>query len=78
MIWGGTGMRKIVAGSPSLVSVEARIIAICVGCVAIEGRESPRILRRLLCYCACRSLEFYYFCTHMLQRFVDNPPNNNK
>ena len=43
MIWGGTGMREIVAGSPSLVSMAARIIAICVSCVATEARESPRL-----------------------------------
>lgn len=71
-------MRKIVAGSPSLVSVEARIIAICVSCVATEKGKSPRLLMRLLCCCVCRSLEFYYFCMHALQRFVDDTPNNNK
>ena len=71
-------MREIVAGSPSLVSVEARGIAICVSCVATEARESPRLLMRLLCCCVCRSLEFYYFCMHTLQRFVDDTPNNNK
>lgn len=59
-------MREIVAGSPSLVSVEARIIAICVGCVATEERESPCILRCLPCYSVSRSLEFYYFCASML------------
>ena len=77
MIWGGTGMRETVPRSPSFVSVAARGIAICVSCVATEERESPRILMRLLCCCVCRSVEFYYFFTSALQRFVDNTPNNN-
>lgn len=71
-------MRKIVAGSPSPASVEARSIAICLSCVATEKGKSPRLLMRLLCCCACRLLEFYYFCMHTLQRFVDDTPNNNK
>ena len=54
-------MHETVLRSPSLVSVEARIIAICVSCVATEERESPRILKCLLCFCVCRSVEFYYF-----------------
>ena len=71
-------MREIVARSPSLVSMAARSIAICVSCVATEARESPWLLMRLLCFCVCRSLEFYYFCTYTLQRLVDDTPNNNK
>ena len=40
-------MRETVSRSPSPVSMEARIIAICVCCVATEARESPRIFEAL-------------------------------